>query len=62
MLLIIKMINYIIDKDITINGNITISDSLIYITYLDKYNKYKKENTLISIGNLITNDNYILVI
>jgi len=58
MLLIIIMSNYIIDKDITFTGNITISDSIIYITSLDKYDKYKEENTLISIGNLIPNDTY----
>lgn len=57
MLLLGIMSNYIIDKDITFNGNITISDSLIYITSLDKYNKYKQENTLISIINLIPNNN-----
>ena len=47
MLLIIIMSNYIIDKDITFTGNITISNSIIYITSLDKYDKYKEENTKI---------------
>tara|TARA_B000000477_G_scaffold122368_1_gene126270 strand:+ start:3292 stop:3555 length:264 start_codon:yes stop_codon:yes gene_type:complete len=52
------MSNYIIDKNITINGNVTINDSLIYITSLDEYNKYKIENSLISICNLIPDNTY----
>lgn len=59
MLVIIIMSNYIIDKDININGNITISDSVIYINSLDEFNKYKENNSLISIGNLIPNNTYI---
>tara|TARA_B000000437_G_scaffold207183_1_gene174595 strand:- start:607 stop:870 length:264 start_codon:yes stop_codon:yes gene_type:complete len=52
------MSNYIIDKDINLSGNLTISNSLIYITSLDKYDKYKENNSLISISNLISNNTY----
>jgi len=54
------MSNYIIDKDININGNITISDSVIYINSLDEFNKYKENNSVISIGNLNIDGNLII--